>query len=101
MPWHRIDAPAALAPGEKLQAEIDGREVLVCRLGDSYYALSGRCTHAAWPLISEPIEGFEIVCTLHGARFDLRDGCPSSGPARKPLATYPIQMRDGALYVSL
>jgi nitrite reductase/ring-hydroxylating ferredoxin subunit len=41
-----------------------------------------------------------LVCTLHGARFDLRDGCPTAGPASKPLATYPIELRDGELYVS-
>ncbi len=47
------------------------------------------------------IEGMEIICTLHGARFDLRDGCPTAGPASRPLATFPIELRDGELYVSL
>jgi len=84
-----------------MTAVIEGREVLICRVGEDYFALGSRCTHSAWPLVGEPIEGKEIVCTLHGARFDLRDGCPTIGPASKPLATYPIEMRDGALYVSL
>ena len=43
----------------------------------------------------------EIVCTLHGARFDIRDGCPSGGPASKSLSSYPIELRDGELYVRL
>ena len=101
MTWHRIDTPPEMRSGTKMTAVIEGREVLICRVGEDYFALGSRCTHSAWPLVGEPIEGKEIVCTLHGARFDLRDGCPTIGPASKPLATYPIEMRDGALYVSL
>ncbi len=97
--WQRLEV--ALAPGEKRVVLVDGREILVARTSDRYFALTSRCTHAAWPLADEPIEGSQIVCTLHGARFDLRDGCPVSGPARKPLKTYPIELRDGELYVSL
>lgn len=101
MSWHKLDLGAPLASGEKRATHVADREILVCRLQDDYYALSNRCTHSAWPLADEPLEGFEIVCTLHGARFDLRDGCPTSGPASKPLASYPIEFRDGELYVSI
>lgn len=97
--WVRV--PFELQPGEKRIAELGDREVLVCRTSEGYFALASRCSHAAWPLADEPVEGVQIVCTLHGARFDLRDGCPVAGPARKPLATYPIELRDGGLYVSV
>lgn len=101
MSWHRIDLPQPLAPGEKHAVRVGEHEVLVCRVGDEYFAVANRCTHSAWPLANEPLEGEQIVCTLHGARFDLRDGCPTGGPARKPLATYPVEPREGDLYVSL
>ena len=101
MPWHRLDLPTPLASGDRFPARIEEREILVCRVEDAYFALSNRCTHSAWPLAGEPLEGMEIICTLHGARFDLRDGCPTAGPATKPLTTYPIELRDGELYVSI
>jgi 3-phenylpropionate/trans-cinnamate dioxygenase ferredoxin subunit len=101
MAWHRIEGPAELAAGERFVARVGDREILVCRAGDDYFAVASRCTHSAWPLANEPIEGTELVCTLHGARFDLRDGCPTAGPASKPLATHPIERRDDAWYVSL
>jgi len=98
--WQRL--ALTLAPGEKRVVQVGDREILVCRTAaDRYFALASRCSHAAWPLADEPVEGSHIVCTLHGARFDMRDGCPVSGPARKPLSTYPIELRDGELYVSL
>lgn len=101
MSWHPIDLKHPLAPGEKFLAKLDDKEILVCRVDEHYFAVASRCTHSAWPLASEPIEGMEIICTLHGARFDLRDGCPTAGPASRPLATFPIELRDGELYVSL
>ncbi len=101
MPWYRVPHCDSLAANGRITAEIDGREILVCRIDAGVFAVANRCTHSAWPLSSEPIEGTEIVCTLHGARFDLRDGCPTAGPASRPLATYPVEFRDGELYVSL
>jgi len=99
MSWQRIELDRSLSPGEKLAAVVGDQEILVVRVGDEYFALSNRCTHAAWPLTNEPLDGLEIVCTLHGARFDLRDGCPTGGPASRALATYPIELRDDELYV--
>lgn len=99
--WKRVALEAPLAEGSKSVVHLSGREILVCRVGDEYFAISNRCSHAAWPLEHEPLEGFEIVCTLHGARFDLRDGCPTAGPSSKPLATHPIELRDGELYLSI
>jgi len=101
MSWHLISLSSPLISGEKIPICIEDREILICRVKDDYFALGSRCTHSAWPLAGEPIEGMEIVCTLHGARFDLRDGCPTGGPANKPLATFPIELRDGELYVSI
>ncbi len=101
MSWHLISLPSPLVSGEKVPMRIEDREILICRIEDDYFALGSRCTHSAWPLAGEPIEGMEIVCTLHGARFDLRDGCPTGGPATKPLATFPLEFRDGELYVSI
>ena len=108
MSWQRIEmaegeaksAPGPpLAPGEKRAVRVGDHELLVLRLGDEYFAISNRCPHAAWPLSNEPIDGMEILCTLHGARFDVRDGCPTGGPTSKPLATFPIELRDDELYV--
>lgn len=101
MSWHHIALQSPLVSGEKTTAIIEDREILVRRVDEHYFSVASRCTHSAWPLASEPIEGMEIICTLHGARFDLRDGCPTAGPASRPLATFPIELRDGELYVSL
>lgn len=101
MSWHRVAEAGALAHGAKRLAAVGGRELLLCRVGDAFFAVASRCTHSAWPLADEPLEGFELVCSLHGARFDVRDGCPSAGPASKPLDTYRVEVREDDLWVEL
>ena len=44
-------------------------------------------------------EGFEIVCPRHGARFDLRTGTVLSLPATEDVEAFPVEVRDGEVYV--
>ncbi|MBW2733750.1 MAG: Rieske 2Fe-2S domain-containing protein, partial [Deltaproteobacteria bacterium] len=38
------------------------------------YATDGLCPHAAGPIAAGDLEGFEVICPLHGWSFDIRDG---------------------------
>jgi 3-phenylpropionate/trans-cinnamate dioxygenase ferredoxin subunit len=46
------------------------------------------------------IDGCTLECWLHGSRFDLRTGEPTGLPAIEPVATFPVEIRDGDIYVS-
>ena len=41
------------------------------------------------------------MCWLHGSRFDLRTGQPTSLPAIRPIAVYPVQIADGVVLVDV
>ena len=43
--------------------------------------------------------GCQIECWLHGSMFDLRTGKPTNFPATEPVATFPIDVRGGDVYV--
>jgi 3-phenylpropionate/trans-cinnamate dioxygenase ferredoxin subunit len=43
----------------------------------------------------------QIECWLHGSMFDLRTGKPTNLPATEPVATFPVELRDGAVYVDV
>ena len=45
------------------------------------------------------VDGCTIECWLHGSRFDLRTGKPTGLPATEPVATFPVEVRDGDIYV--
>ena len=44
------------------------------------YAIEDVCTHDGGELAGGPIEGYEIECLRHGAKFDLRTGAALSAP---------------------
>jgi 3-phenylpropionate/trans-cinnamate dioxygenase ferredoxin subunit len=54
--------------------EVGGRDVILFRMDDRIVALSGKCTHASAPLSEGEVDGNEIRCLRHGARFDLTTG---------------------------
>jgi nitrite reductase/ring-hydroxylating ferredoxin subunit len=45
------------------------------------------------------VEGFEVTCPLHLARFDIRTGRPLCLPATRALPTFPVVVEDGRVYL--
>jgi 3-phenylpropionate/trans-cinnamate dioxygenase ferredoxin subunit len=98
---HDAGPETDFAEGRLETRVIEGREVGIARVEGRLHAVQLRCTHAAWLMDDAPLQGFEIACSLHGARFDLRDGCPTRGPASRPLAHYPIRVRAGRVEIEM
>jgi 3-phenylpropionate/trans-cinnamate dioxygenase ferredoxin subunit len=66
---------------------------------DNFYAVYDECSHAAVALSEGEIDGCTIECWLHGSRFDLRNGEPTGLPATEPVPVYPVEIRDGDVFV--
>ena len=90
-----------VAKGSVVTAEVDGIGVAVVHADDDrFYAVRDECSHAAIALSEGEVDGCTLECWLHGSRFDLRTGEPSGLPAVEPVATFPVEIRDGDIYVS-
>jgi 3-phenylpropionate/trans-cinnamate dioxygenase ferredoxin subunit len=72
---------------------VDGRAVLLVRVGGRFFAVEDVCSHDGQPLTEGPLEGYAIECPRHGARFDVRSGRPLCMPAVEPIATFEVQIR--------
>lgn len=75
--------------------------VAVFRLEDGFYATDDTCTHALSSLAEGYIEDGTVECEFHFAKFDVRSGKALTPPAVVPLATYPVAVHDGTIYVDL
>jgi nitrite reductase/ring-hydroxylating ferredoxin subunit len=76
--------------------------IAVHRCGDEFFATADTCSHEKWSLGEEgELDGYEVTCTLHMARFDVRDGRPLCLPATLGLRSYPVQVVDGVVLVGL
>lgn len=65
------------------------------------YAFEDRCTHNPSPLSGGAIEGDEIICIMHGARFNIKTGAVTMPPARCNLRTFPVSVVDGEVLLVL
>jgi Ferredoxin subunits of nitrite reductase and ring-hydroxylating dioxygenases len=75
--------------------------VFVVRRGAEAWGWVDSCPHAGAPLEMEP-DGFldlardHILCSLHGARFEMDSGLCVAGPCRgHGLKSYPVHIRNG------
>ena len=64
----------ALADGQMKAVELDGHELLVAHVGDSYYVADARCPHMGGHLADGTLEGTIVTCPRHHSQFDLADG---------------------------
>lgn len=80
--------------GSKL-VEVDRIRIALFNLGGELHAIEDVCTHDGGPLVEgEVVNGCEVVCPRHGARFDIRTGAALSFPAFEATNTYEVQI-DG------
>lgn len=69
-----VSKTSELEDGTMRAASVNGRKVLLAKVGDKYYAADNRCLHMGGKLSQGKLEGTVVTCPLHGSQFDLRDG---------------------------
>jgi nitrite reductase/ring-hydroxylating ferredoxin subunit len=79
---------------------LQGREIVICHSREGVFALDNICTHAHSRMCEGRLRGTRLICPLHGAAFDIRDGRVLSAPAVVPLATYPIRIVNGTIEIA-
>jgi 3-phenylpropionate/trans-cinnamate dioxygenase ferredoxin subunit len=97
---HRICSASEIAPGEARRVEL-GAGIAIFHVEGEFYAVSDTCSHAEASMSDGYLEGDEIECPLHGARFCLKTGEALCQPATEPLQTFPVLIRNGDLYIEV
>ncbi|GIJ74950.1 non-heme iron oxygenase ferredoxin subunit [Virgisporangium ochraceum] len=98
----RVCGTGDVAKGEVIAVKVGELELAVVHADDdTFYAIRDECSHANIALSEGEIDGCTLECWLHGSRFDLRTGEPSGLPATEPVPVFPVEVRDGDVYVTL
>ncbi len=90
-----------LPEGERLFIELGDEQVVIFNLDGEYYAIADTCTHDQGPLGEGEVEGHEIICPRHGARFDIRTGEVLSLPAVQDVSTFPVRVNEGMVEIGV
>lgn len=106
MAFERACAVADVSTDEALAVTIGRYDLAIARCqeqgGDvEVFALQDLCSHAAVALSEGEVADCALECWLHGSTFDLRTGKPTVLPASAPVATFPVEIRDGDVYVDV
>lgn len=97
----RVAEHGDLAVGQMRGVKVGSMPVLLVRLDDGYHALPGRCTHRPRPLAMGTLHGSRVMCPRHQAAFDVRTGDALEPPALDGLPTFPVEVRDGGVFVTV
>ena len=106
MAFVRVATVAEVPTDEALAVTVDRYDVALAKnITDDgeveVFALQDLCSHAAVALSEGEVSDCALECWLHGSHFDLRTGKPTSFPATEPVATFPVEIRDGDVYVDV
>ena len=84
-----------------LRVELDGQDVAVVHSMGVVHAIDDVCSHAEVSLSEGDVADGEVECWLHGSRFDLATGRPTSLPATRPVAVYPVRVEGDEVLVDV
>lgn len=78
--------------GSKL-VEVDDVRIALFNLDGTLYAIEDVCTHDGGPLVEgDIVNGCQVQCPRHGARFDICTGAAVSFPAFEATNTYEVRV---------
>ena len=92
-----------VAPGSARRFDVDGHRIALVRIGDDFYAIGDRCSHADYSLSEGDVweDELEIECPKHGSTFSLKTGEPQTLPATQPVPVYTVQLQGDDVMVEL
>ena len=100
--WKLITtAPLSLnwAENNMVELEVEGRSFTLAKKSDAYFAFASKCPHASGRMAQGYINPLgQVVCPLHRYCFDMKNGRNTSGEGYF-LKTYPIELKEGALFI--
>ncbi|HVB97168.1 MAG TPA: non-heme iron oxygenase ferredoxin subunit [Chloroflexota bacterium] len=81
--------------------DVDGEPIAIFHADGSFYATCDVCTHEEASLSEGELEGEEVECPMHGARFNVRTGAVLSLPAVTKLQTFPVRVVGNDIEVEI
>ena len=90
-----------LGPG-KVRVVIGPRQrMAVCNVDNTLYCIDDVCTHDGASFETGELDGCEIECPRHGARFDVTTGRATCMPAIVPVKVYPVCVENGEIRIQV
>ena len=97
----KIAKASNIAEGCAKCVEVEGRDIAIFNLGGTFYAIDDLCTHEDASLSEGEIDGDEVECPWHAARFNIKTGEVLSAPAYEDVSTYKVRLNGEDVEVEI
>jgi len=99
----RLLARDELKPGTARRFDVGEHRIALVRIGDDFYAIGDRCSHADYSLAEGDVweDECEIECPKHGSTFSLTTGEPQTLPATQPVPIYTVSVEGDDVFVDI
>ncbi|XVV15139.1 bifunctional 3-phenylpropionate/cinnamic acid dioxygenase ferredoxin subunit [Actinoplanes sp. CA-131856] len=101
MAWIRACDVDDVEPGDAVTVPSVVPPVAVFNVDGEFLAMADTCSHDKSSLADGYVEGDEVECSWHMAKFCLRTGKALTLPARVDLPTYPVRVENGSVFVDI
>jgi len=99
--WVNAIAIGKLKPGEHTVIETDVGPIALFNIKGKMVAIEDRCSHDGGALACGIVEGDEIICPRHGARFSLSTGEALSPPAYEAIEVFLTREHNGMIQINV
>lgn len=87
--------------GQRIFLSIGEENIVVFNIAGQLFAMGDVCTHDGGPLGEGELDGYQVICPRHGARFDVRTGKALTLPAVVDAPYYPVRIKDTDIEVGI
>ncbi|MHC1741090.1 MAG: Rieske (2Fe-2S) protein [Anaerolineaceae bacterium] len=99
--FYKVTSIQEFPDNGRLFIEITNLSIVIYSLNGEYFATGDVCSHDNGPVGEGKIEGYEIICPRHGARFDIHNGKVTRYPAASDIPSYPIKIEGDTLFIGI
>jgi len=97
----KVAERSEMAQGTGKSVEVEGKRIALFNLTGEFYAIDDTCTHRGGTLSEGSLEGDEVECPLHGARFNIKSGQVKCPPAGTDVAAYKVRVTGDDIEVEV
>ncbi len=92
MAFTKVATVQEISAGQAKKVRIGNKDVALFNINGIFFAIDDTCPHRGGPLSEGELDGQEVTCPWHGARFNLTTGAHLCPPANRGVSAYKVEV---------